>query len=354
MTIKVVQWATGAMGKTCLRGVIDHPDLELVGLYVYSAKKAGKDAGAIAHRDNTGVIATQNIDDILALDADVVIHTPRLQPPYNYHNDDICRLLASGKNVISINGHAYPQYWGESYANAFQQAGVKGNATLMAAGLNPGFIVEKIATAASGLCSNIDAIQVTEVVDCTQMMDKNYVFDILGFGGDCSRVNPNDPDWTPAQIMNGLYSELVALLVERLGFTLQSIENDHVLLPASEDIHMAAGVIKKGTASHLHWRWHGVADNRRLFTLSIHWVMETAHLDSADYPLWKVVIQGVPSVDVTIDLREPENHQYRTSAEQYAVAASVINSIQEVCSASPGILNTPSFGHFRRPIASTR
>ena len=59
MTIKVIQWATGAMGKTTLRAVIDHPDLELVGLYVYSDKKAGKDAGDIARRGPTGVKATK-------------------------------------------------------------------------------------------------------------------------------------------------------------------------------------------------------------------------------------------------------------------------------------------------------
>ncbi|WP_374654928.1 hypothetical protein [Phenylobacterium sp.] len=34
--IRVIQWATGSMGKTCLRAVIDSPDCELVGLFVYS------------------------------------------------------------------------------------------------------------------------------------------------------------------------------------------------------------------------------------------------------------------------------------------------------------------------------
>ena len=79
---KVVQWATGGMGKNCLRAVIDHPAMELVGVYVYGADKAGKDAGAIARRELTGVLATRNVDEILALDADVVIHAARLAPPY--------------------------------------------------------------------------------------------------------------------------------------------------------------------------------------------------------------------------------------------------------------------------------
>lgn len=64
--IRVAQWATGAIGKTALRGIIDRPDLELVGLYVYSDAKAGRDAGDIARRAPTGVIATRDVDEIIA------------------------------------------------------------------------------------------------------------------------------------------------------------------------------------------------------------------------------------------------------------------------------------------------
>ena len=71
MTYRVIQWATGSMGKACLRAVIDHPDLELAGLLVYSESKAGKDAGEIAHRVATGVLATRDVEAILALEADV-------------------------------------------------------------------------------------------------------------------------------------------------------------------------------------------------------------------------------------------------------------------------------------------
>ena len=35
---KVVQWATGSVGRTALRRIIDHPDLQLVGLLVHDPK----------------------------------------------------------------------------------------------------------------------------------------------------------------------------------------------------------------------------------------------------------------------------------------------------------------------------
>ena len=45
--LRVIQWTTGKVGKLSLRGILDDPRLELVGVYAYSADKAGSDAGAL-------------------------------------------------------------------------------------------------------------------------------------------------------------------------------------------------------------------------------------------------------------------------------------------------------------------
>ncbi len=347
MNYKVIQWATGSMGKTCLRAIIDHPSMDLVGLFVYNPDKVGLDAGAIARCDPTGVIATDSIEDILQLDADVVLHTAQIQAPYSFHNDDICRLLASGKNVISINGHSYPHYWGDDYTRPILEACRQGNSTLFGSGLNPGFVTEKIATMATGVCLDLDHIEITEVVECNVMQNPAYVFDMLGFGTPCDELDPNDVDWEPARILNGMYSEVVAHLVERLGFRLEQVETDHVMYPASQDIHMAAGLIRRGTVSHTNWRWHGIVDGRCLVTQSIHWIMETAHLADPNYTVWTVRIKGLPSMDITIDLKNPDDHPFRTTPEQYGVAGSLINAIAAVVEASPGIRELPIGDIFR-------
>ncbi|MGH8986068.1 MAG: hypothetical protein ACRDY6_19655 [Acidimicrobiia bacterium] len=58
MAYRVVQWSTGNVGLPALRAIIEHPDLELVGLLVYSKEKAGRDAGELAGTDPVGVTAT--------------------------------------------------------------------------------------------------------------------------------------------------------------------------------------------------------------------------------------------------------------------------------------------------------
>ena len=67
---RVVQWATGNVGLRSLRAVIEHPNLELVGVYVYSDVKVGKDAGELCGTEPTGVTATRDIEEILALEPD--------------------------------------------------------------------------------------------------------------------------------------------------------------------------------------------------------------------------------------------------------------------------------------------
>lgn len=341
MGYRVIQWATGAMGKTCLRAVIDHPDLELAGLKVYNPKKAGADAGDIARRDPTGVRAVTDIEDILKLDADLVIHAPRITPPAGSHDEDIQRLLASGKNVISINGHTYPQHWGGDHFKAFDDACKKGGTSLLGAGLNPGYAMEKLAAAATGLCTRLDHVQVSETVLCNTIPSPEYIFDVLGFGSKPGEVDPNDPKWPPAQMLNVMFTEVVAQMVDRLERPLDRVETAHKMFAAEKDIETAAGVVPAGTVSHTGWRWLGVSEDETLVTLAIDWMMDGAHLEDPDESLWKVEISGAPNIRIRLDMTEPEDIKAKTVAEQYGVAGAVINSIPLVCNAPPGVVTAP-------------
>lgn len=338
MRHRVIQWATGAMGKTALRAILDHPDMDLVGLYTYSDAKVGRDAGDIAHRPATGVFATNDVEAILALGADVAIHAGLLQPPYGSHDRDIVRLLESGKNVISINGYSYPRYWADERVTALEAACAKGGVSLMGAGLNPGYIGEKIAVTATSACSQVDHIEINEIVDCRLMRNPEYVFRILGFGSELDRIDPNDPAWGPASALNGMYSEVVATICHRMGWTLERIETDHEMAPAADDIAVTAGSIAKGTVSSTTWRWHGVVAGQRAVSLNICWTMESF---PADTPLWKVVIRGLPDVRLALHLDRPQDHGFKTHADQLALGGAIVNAIPVVCAAETGLVVSP-------------
>ncbi len=351
MKYRVIQWATGGMGKNCLRALIDHPAMELVGVYVYGRDKAGKDAGEIARRPLTGVVATREVGEILALDADVVIHAARLAPPYGAHDADLIRLLESGKNVISINGYSHPQHWGGQRFAALEAACARGGTSLLGAGLNPGFAAEQLAIVATGVCTAIDHVEIVESVDCTPVRNPDYVFKVLGFGAAPEAVDLNDPQWGPAAALNGMYAEVLAAMADRLGMRLERIETAHRGFPASQDLQIAAGFIARGRLGHFNWRWHGIVDGERRLTMSIHWYMERAHLDAPDPSLWRIHVRGQPVVRMSVDLEKRAGDLSPTSAEQIAVAGSVINAIPIVCAAPPGVLTRPLATPFRQELA---
>ena len=340
MAYRVVQWATGAMGKAVLRTVIDHPGTELAGVYTYSDRKAGRDAGELAGRPATGVIATNDVAEILALDADVVVHAGRIGP-YGSHDEDFIRLLESGKNVITINGYSHPAHWQADRTERLRAACDTGGATLMAAGLNPGFIAEQIATVATGVCASAEHIEITEAADATEVRDPAYLFGALGFGAPPSAFDRDGAAKGPAVFLDGMYTETLAAVALRMGMDLERVETEHVVHPATHDIELHAGVIRQGTVSHTNWRWHGIAGGKRRLTMSIHWYAETAHLDDPHPPLWSVKVTGHPGIEIAVRLVKHPGDRSRMGAEQYAVAGQVINAIPYVVAAKPGLLTRP-------------
>lgn len=335
MPIKVIQWATGAMGKTCLRSVIDHPDLELVGLYVYSATKEGQDAGEIARRPPTGIKATRNIDEILALDADVVLHCPLLQFPYSAHDADVCRLLESGKNVISINNYFHPASLGPEHAAKLEKSCQIGKSTLCGTGINPGFIAERIAAVVTGLCVEFESINCREVYDCVEMRNANYVFGVMGMGSAPEKIDLKRGPF--ALMFNDMYRQTVGALGERLGLDLDSIEPDHEVVLAPRDIAATAGVIKAGTVAATTWRFHGVKNGKRVITHAVNWIMGADVPGFANFHHWDIAVRGKPGIDIKMDLVESDDTQVKTRAAQYGVAGAVTNTIPHVLAAPPGL-----------------
>src|SRR5204862_2810991 len=103
MTYRVVQWATGLVGKESIKGVLAHPELELVGCWVHSPDKSGRDVGDVVGVAPIGVTATNDVDALLTLQADCVIYAPMLAD-----HAVVEQILRSGKNVVTPLGWWYP------------------------------------------------------------------------------------------------------------------------------------------------------------------------------------------------------------------------------------------------------
>src|SRR4029077_8919070 len=135
--LRVIQWATGSVGRHAVAAVHEHPDLGLAGALVYSDAKAGRDVGDICGIGPVGVTTTTDPDEIAALDADCVLYMPQGEMNPMGALDDICRLLASGKNVVStaFTGLIYSLSLGERVAQRLETACAEGQSSFHATGI---------------------------------------------------------------------------------------------------------------------------------------------------------------------------------------------------------------------------
>ena len=105
MKLRVIQWATGNVGRAAVEGILAHPDLELVGAYVSDAKKTGATSAKICKTSAPiGVRATTDIDAILAARTPTACSTARCSARWTRW----LRLLRAGKNVVTPVGWFYP------------------------------------------------------------------------------------------------------------------------------------------------------------------------------------------------------------------------------------------------------
>ncbi|MDX6741163.1 hypothetical protein [Actinocorallia sp. A-T 12471] len=344
MTLRVIQWATGAIGKTTLRAVLDDPELELAGLFVYGDRKAGRDAGDIARRDPVGVLATRDRAEILATEADVVIHAPRLQVPYETHDADLLALLRSGKNVITTAGHHFPRAHGPEREKMFLEACEEGGTTLYGVGISPGVVGERIALGLTGACLDVEHVAIDEVLDASRVPDPNFVFDVMGMGADPESVDLTGGD---LPVMYGkLYAETLAFMAERMNLPVERIEPDHRVRAAVRDLEVPAGTIRKGTVAATEWRWHVVGGGRRVLSLAIVWTMDPELPEYAGRDHWTITVKGRPGMTLTLNLIEPDDPASRTTAGQFVTAGPVIRALREVVAAPPGIFEPPVFAPY--------
>ena len=332
MVYRVIQWSSGNVGKGALRAIARRKNLELAGLYVLSAAKAGQDAGAIAGIPATGVIATNDLDEILATDADVVIHTPLPSLVYGDDPDtdvrNFCALLASGKNVITTVGYMYPKVYGPELTERLEEACREGGTTFHSTGLNPGWMGDVLPLTMSSLSSRIDQVYVREITNFEFYPSPEIMFGMMGFGkteAEFERDVERYSHW-----LTGLFRENVQMIADGLGHELDEITATTSRALAPADLHPAAGLVRSGTIAGQHWEWAGMSDGRKLIVHETVWRMHSSV--APDWPQGdhSVIIEGRPRMQINFDALWINDGLLATGMH-------AVNAIPYVCEASPGI-----------------
>jgi hypothetical protein len=347
MAIKVIQWAAGNIGKALLRAIIDDPAYEVVGCFVYSDEKAGRDIGELVDHGPIGVLTTQDRDEIFALDADLVFHAPLKQPDMTQNDDDVVQLLRSGKDVITTTEYIWPVAKGDDHGRRFDEACREGASTLHGTGEYPGFWVERIATTLTGLSRDIQHIRFTEYHDIS-----NTSLNLLETIGAGRRPEEVEVDSPRAGIVGNYFIQVLRYVTDVLGLHLDRIERTIELLPAARVIPIAARTIEPGAVANIAWSWTGFVGSHPFITLQTRWYTDTEApgWEDARHNTWECHLEGTPSARLRIEVAPSFLPDHRTgpippgSPLGHAIVDIVLNAVPDVLAAPPGVFRFPVGG----------
>ena len=339
-TYRVIQWCTGVVGKAALTHFIENPVFELAGVLVTNPEKVGKDAGDIVGRPATGVLATDDVEAILALEADCVHYAPLVSDV-----EMICRLLRSGKNVASVGGPFAPEHYPEEFAR-IEAACAEGGVSYHPCGVHPGFSGDILPLTLTRLMNRIDRIEVTEFID--KIKNPMVYTEMMGFGRDPDDLlaNPSrSPDAPKA------FAQSMSIVAEGLGKTIEKVTTRLEVTKATKDIPYSLGVglpntglIKEGTVGGQHFEWTGWADGKPLIVYHFYWSMG-ADID----PQWdsdsryQVVIEGDPPLEVRL-MGRPDDTGDRPFLGLPWTGLLGATALPAVCEARPGFVTHIDLG----------
>ena len=333
MALRVVQWATGGVGIAAIKGVLEHPDLELAGCWVHSEAKSGKDVGEIVGCERLGVVATNDVEAILGLEADAVVYSPLMPNP-----DEVAALLRSGKNVVTPVGWFYP---GEKEAAPLRAAAMAGGVTLHGTGIAPGGISEKFPLLFSIMSTGVTFVRAEEFSDLRTYDAPDVLRYVMGFGD-----TPEKALTGPMQkLLDGGFMQSVKMCVDEMGFAADpKIRATQEIAVATAPIDSPMGAIQPGQVAGRKFHWEALVGDEVVVRVTVNWFMGQENLD----PPWtfgpageryEMECKGNPDFTVTVKGFQPDSVEEGLESNNgiVATAAHCVNSIPAVCAAPPGI-----------------
>ncbi|MFZ2175672.1 MAG: dihydrodipicolinate reductase [Rhodococcus sp. (in: high G+C Gram-positive bacteria)] len=329
---RVVQWATGNIGTHALRAVIEHPNLTLAGVYVHGADKAGRDAGELCGLPATGVTATRSIEDVVDTGADCVLYMPLA-----CDLDEVCRLLASGINVVTTRGEFHHPASMDPAVRARVEAACEiGGTSIHSTGSSPGFITEAIPLVVTSIQRHLDSLVINEYADLSQRNSPQMLFDVMGFGH-----TPRMFDEARLSHARSSFGPSLRLVAEALGLPLDSGEASGEVATARGPVTIAAGTLEAGTVAAQRITAAGMRHGVPLLSFRATWYC-TTDLDP-DWDVratgWHVAVDGDAPLDIDITMPVPLERMAAVSPGYTAHRA--VNAVPFVCAAEAGIRTTP-------------
>ena len=337
--LRVVVWATGWVGSLAVRAVHRRPDLDLVGVWVHSEEKDGRDAGELAGLGNIGVVATRDADALLELAPDCVLYTASGPERDAAAIPDYVRMLERGINVVTVSspGLVFPAAFAASAREPLANAAARGGASLYASGIEPGFAGDQLALTLLTQCDMVRCVRTQELFRYDTYPVTFMMFDVFGFG----RPLEYTPLMSSEGAQVGTWGPPVQMVAHALGVELDAIRETYDRRVTDRTLDVAAGVIEAGTVGAIRMETIGVVNGND--AIVIEHVNRMADDLAPDWPqaardgTYRIVIDGTPSLQCEMTV----GTEVTASADgMVATAMRCVNAIPFVVDAPPGLVSS--------------
>jgi hypothetical protein len=332
VTYRIVQWTTGNVGRQSVEAILANRDLELVGCYAWSPEKAGQDVGTLSDLAPVGVVATNDVDELLALKPDCVVYNPMWA-----NVDEMVRILESGSNVVStaafITGHSLGD-GRQRIADACE----RGQSSVFGSGVNPGF-ADLLAFVTASVCDRVDKITVTETADSTGY-DSPATELPVGFARPI-----DDPDLQRMTATGtAVFQDAVYMIGDALGVEFDEVVCEAEYAATTEDLDLGSWRIPAGCVAGVAASWHGKIGDRTIVELRVRW-----RKGQSLEPNWElnegylIEVEGRPTIRTKLEILPPPDFKGTTFADfmvlgMILTAMPAIHAIPNVVEAPPGIV----------------
>jgi 2,4-diaminopentanoate dehydrogenase len=335
-------WSTGGVGKIAIDAVSRRPDMELVGVWVHSPEKVGRDAGELAGIEPLGVAATNDADALIALAPDAVVYAASGPERDGAAVPDYLRLLEAGINVVSTSSTSLvypPSYFVPAWRDQLEAAAKSGGASFYGSGIFPGFASDQLALLMTTQSKNIRTITASEIALNDHYPVADVMMDGMGFG----RPLDFEPMLSKPGFIEMAWKAPIFLIAGGLGVEVEQVHGSLDRELTDRDILVAFGTIKAGTCGAVRTRAAGVVDGRE--AIVIEHLIRMARDVAPDWPTsesdatYRVDIEGDPDIHCVLTLGAADGHGAGRAA-MASTAMRVVNAIPYVVDAPPGLLSS--------------
>ncbi|MDG4664826.1 dihydrodipicolinate reductase [Mycobacterium sp. 236(2023)] len=339
---RIVVWSTGGVGSAAIDAITRRPDLDLVGVWVHSEDKAGRDAGTLAGGAPVGVAATGDAEALIALRPDCVVYAASGPDRDAAAVPDYVRLLEAGINVVTTTSTSLiypPAYYAIQWRDELAAAAASGDASFYASGIFPGFGTDELALSLTTQSKKITRLTVTEI----SLNDHYPVADVMMDGMGFARPLDFEPMLKTPGFIEMSWSAPIHLIAAALGVEVTEVHGSLDRRTTDRDIEVAFGTIPAGTCGAVCTRAVGVVNGRE--AVVVEHIIRMSRDVAPDWPAsefdatYRVDIEGEPDIHCAMNLGDAEGHGAGRAA-MAATAMRVVNAIPFVVAAPPGLLSS--------------